>query len=168
MVDKFIGSEAFTKGLRGLPEVLTEKVLAVADRKLAASLRGEVRKTAPQSQKRTPQNTRYGTLRKNIRGRGTRRGTRLRRENITQIVGTGDAFWALFLEFGTENRTTASGANRGKITATSFFEKAIDSVEARGLDIYQNAAVAEFDKQIAALQKPFGSLSAREKRVLRR
>jgi len=87
--------------LKELPSRVENRVLQQATTKAARVIAREVRASAPKGQgKQSPSSQKYGRLSRNIGVQALRNAKR--RGQRGSRVWTKNAFWALFLEFGTK------------------------------------------------------------------
>lgn len=124
--NKIVGAKELDRALRAMGPRLAERELAGAARVGANVIRKEVRQRAPRSgatpderRKRSSSGKDYGPLHKNIRV-SRRKKTR---SSVEFAIHSGQAFWALFLEFGTS-----------KMAARPFFTPALDAKAQQAID----------------------------------
>lgn len=108
--------------LRKLPDRIQERVLQQAATAAVRLWARDVRKAAPIGKQRSAASAQYGPLRKNIR---VVRLRRVPRGSKGARVSTGDGFWGLFYEKGTQQRFNKRGKSAGAQPARAWFEPTI-------------------------------------------
>jgi HK97 gp10 family phage protein len=156
---KLEGSETLAAQLALLPDkvrkAVERKAMDEANKTVAAALRANVPKDTGALQKSISQvrrsykggnivvgvvgaNTAYtGYVTKNKKGKKVFK----RSKKVAGNSGfRNPAKYSHLVEYGTKNRTTQGGANRGSVTATHFTEKTQQQVEAQVKAIFEKAA----------------------------
>lgn len=134
------GFEDFDKLLKNLGPRVGDKVVQSA---LASSIRiaqREIKKAAPRGSVRSTASKVYGSLVKNIKV--IRRLKRdLKKGEKAARVSTGDAFWALFYEFGTRYQA-----------ARPFFALAFEKASSAVLEDFKKKLKTGIEKQAIKLR----------------
>ena len=144
------GVSEIDKVLKAMPEKLAERILVSGARAGANVIRKSIVDRAPRSglgadarSRRSSSGKDYGPLHKNIR---------VTRRKITDVsvefaIHTGQAFWALFLEFGTV-----------KMSARPFFTPAVDTSVQPAVARTGKVLGDRITKQAKELSGKFGSI----------
>lgn len=158
---KLTGANELKAVIEKLPQVLADKVYMQALRTGANFMRDEVKARVPvaDSYNQSHAFTKKGRSSSRtllIKLRDEIRVKVLTKTDISYelAVHTGRAFWGLFFEFGTAERSTASGAGRGRITPHPFMRPAFEANKTKALDMIGKELGLNVEKQAARLAGP--------------
>lgn len=98
MESKLTGFDEARKLLESLPINLEKKVLQDAVNSALREARKDIAAAAPRSEDQSERSKKYGRLSRNIR---VQKLKKVKRNERGARVHTGNAFWGLFIEFGT-------------------------------------------------------------------
>ena len=116
-----------TTGIRELDRVLDKlepklrnQALRKATREVAKVSQSLAKQDAPHETGQLEQSLKVRTAKKKDLSRALNTSYRSLRTIVGHTVETGEAFYAVMVEFGTRQRRTRSGANRGRIPANTY------------------------------------------------
>lgn len=127
--------------LKELPSRVENRVLQQATTKAARVIAREVRASAPKGQgKQSPSSQKYGRLSRNIGVQALRKAKRKGQRGSR--VWTKNAFWALFLEFGTKF-----------IQPRPWFRPAVDRSKDKATEVLAEELAVGIDREARKLAK---------------
>lgn len=136
----FKGARRLTRQFKRLPEAVQGSILLKAARAGAKPIRDDARRRAPR---------RTGGLRSEIRDRVLSTG----RDHASVGVGWREgkasrtpAFFGLFIEKGTRQRTRKSGGRTGRVTAKPFLQPAFDTNKDRSAKLMEGVLKKEIER----------------------
>lgn len=136
---KATGIEETIKALNDLDIKTHTKILKSGVHAITADLTKQLEAASPVGLTKSSASIKYGSLRQSVREGGPRINTK-RRAILDRIFMN---FWWRFLELGTQDRQTKSGAFRGRMTdAKRFLNPVVES--------FASSALGKFTDQIAA------------------
>jgi HK97 gp10 family phage protein len=156
------GADQVARVLRSMPDAISENLLNRALRAGAKEIEEAAKHKAPTSGDPHPL---YGSLRDNIR---ISRVPKREREHPAELrVHNGDAFWGLFLEYGTSARQQKStGRETGSMPAQPWLRPALAVSKRSALTKIGERLVKSVEKEAAKLAGKFGALGkARTRRL---
>lgn len=140
------GADIAAKLLKQLPQDISKRVIASSTRKGAKILLEEIKERAPEgdqseySQTKIKERQRYGSIKDNIKISTVYRAA----DTIILAVHTGNAYWAMFREFGTR-----------LMSKIPFIRPAFDSKKDQVIDVISTDLGKKIEREVEKLGRGY-------------